>query len=460
MLRIIRIAVFLIAFSAIIGIVAASDGGHDREGDHGNDSTAGSESGSSLKVHDNSGHQSDPLSVSRDSGSKGDSASGKDSSDRSADPEAHKKGSTGSSSDGGVSETSSSTHGQGQVKETSREDQRGVRSSDNRVKTEKVAEKEVSGEHSERNSDVRGKQNHDNELPEKSMTVYRVSGELSKKNTGGLGSEKWDRVMSSTLTSPTQNPDTPKQERRGTKSPVDQYPKGEIPYAIPAIPNASGSLPLISSAPAPRGASPLALRSKMKGEQKPFWNKTDSSLILSPFMLLKIWFFLGFRRVERKNILDHDERNNLYQNIEEYPGVDLTRLVNMLGLNKETARYHIKMLSLNGKISGLIKQGIARYFPTREGISEYEKIVIHYLWIGTTKRILLLLLDSPGLTRQAIAENLGITGPSVTWQMQRLAEDGLVEIRNVGKFVMYFLTKDGVETLQSMKTKHSMGIIS
>jgi predicted transcriptional regulator len=266
--------------------------------------------------------------------------------------------------------------------------------------------------------------------------------------------------MSSTVASLTPDPATAKQEKRGATSPVERNPAGEIPLAIPAIPGATGGLPLESSAQAPGRASPLALRSKMKGEQNPFWNTTDSSFILSPFMLLKIWFFLGFRRIEKKNVLDHDERNTLYQNIEEHPGVDLTRLVNMLGLNKETARYHIKMLSLNGKISGLIKQGIARYFPTREGISEYEKTVIHYLWIGTTKRILLLLLDSPGLTRQAIAENLGITGPSVSWQMQRLAEDGLVEIRSVGKFVMYFLTTDGVETLQSVKTRHSVDLIS
>lgn len=200
-------------------------------------------------------------------------------------------------------------------------------------------------------------------------------------------------------------------------------------------------------------ATALVGKSKIKSVFEPFWLNTDSSLILNPLMLIKIWFFLGFRRVERKNVLDHDERKNLYLNIEKHPGVDLARLVEMLGLNKETARYHLKILALNGKISGLIKQGIARYFPSREAISEFEKTVIHYLWIGTTKRILYLLLDSPGLTRKAIARNLGIAGPSVTWQMQRLAEDGLVEIICAGKYVQYFLTNDGVETLQSMKNK-------
>jgi predicted transcriptional regulator len=551
MLRIMRIAVILIAFSAITGIVVASDGVHDIIGDHGKDTTFSQASGPLLKVLEDSGHYNDSLSLSRESGPNGGSASGKDSSDKFSDPASNKTRTTGSSSDGGTKGNSTSIHGgdkdtsqedqkgvtsdvrvqtakvtekgvpgnfsdrdsglkggsasgkdssdkssdpvankmrmtgsssdggtkgnttsiHGGDKDTSPEDQRGVRSSDDRVQTTKVTE-QVSGERSDKNSGVREVQNHGSEPREKLMTVYKVPESLSKKDIGNRELKKWDWEMSKTLASPAPNPDSAKQEKSEAKSPVDHYPVGETPIAIPAapaipvipatpaIPCASGGLPLESAAPAPRGMSPLALRNKMKGEQNPFWNKTDSSFILGPFMLLKIWFFLGFRRIERKNVLDHDERNYLYQNIEEHPGVDLTRLVQMLGLNKETARYHIKMLSLNGKISGLIKQGIARYFPTRQDISEYEKTVIHYLWIGTTKRILLLLLDSPGLTRQAIAENLGISGPSVTWQMQRLAEDGLVEIRSVGKFVMYFLTKDGVETLQSVKNKHSDGIVS
>jgi predicted transcriptional regulator len=168
-------------------------------------------------------------------------------------------------------------------------------------------------------------------------------------------------------------------------------------------------------------------------------------------MLLKLWCFLGFRRVLRKNVLESDERKNLYESITENPGVDLSSLTEMLRLNKETARYHLKMLAVNGKISGLIKQGIARYFPSREMISEFEKTVIHYLWIGTTKRILLLLIETPGLTRQAIADELGIAGPSVTWQMQRLADDGLIEVRTEGRFVRYFLTPDSADVLESVK---------
>jgi hypothetical protein len=36
--------------------------------------------------------------------------------------------------------------------------------------------------------------------------------------------------------------------------------------------------------------------------------------------------------------------------------------------------------------------------------------------------------------------------------MQRLLEDGLIEIRNEGRFVRYFLTRDSIEVLESVKS--------
>jgi predicted transcriptional regulator len=229
----------------------------------------------------------------------------------------------------------------------------------------------------------------------------------------------------------------------------EPVPYNDVPFAcIPALP--AGCLPFSTLTSSPDGTRPI-VRNKNKGEHEPFWNPTDSTFVLSPLMLLKLWCFLGFRRVLRKNVLENDERKSLYDSIAEHPGVDISRLTEMLKLNKETARYHLKMLAVNGKIIGLIKQGIARYFPSCKMISEFEKTVIHYLWIATTKRILLLLIETPGLTRQAIARELGIAGPSVTWQMQRLADDGLIEMHTEGKFVRYFLTPGSVDVLESVK---------
>jgi predicted transcriptional regulator len=426
MVRIVRIAVLLLVFSAITGFVVASDGGSHGGSGHGSDSAGG------------------PVRVFQ----KEDTGMAK----TTAFPR-YLQGSSGSRSDSGSGEPWDDG-------ENSREGLSGIILSDDRIETRGNVKMETSSERPVKDSGVDEDQKYDNDRHEVHVAGYTVSAGLEKDDLSRSSPVRGDRERITIPVNPAPFRDTGEHQEHRTEPPADHVPYGVVPFAsIPAMPGASGGLPLASSAPSGWGSA-LVGKSKIKGEHEPIWLNTDSSLILSPFMLLKIWFFLGFRRVERKNVLDHDERKNLYLNIEKHPGVDLTRLVEMLGLNKETARYHIKMLALNGKISGLIKQGIARYFPSREAISEYEKTVIHYLWIGTTKRILYILLDSPGLTRQAIAKNLGIAGPSVTWQMQRLAEDGLVEIISAGKYVRYFLTNDGVETLQLMKNKTALGVAS
>ncbi len=271
-----------------------------------------------------------------------------------------------------------------------------------------------------------------------------VSGTLSDNSDGVSGDTKGPPAQEKLL-----NQNTPAESgNRQVPLLPEQVPNGKVPFAsTPALP-ATG-LPIGSAANnSPGTGTP---RNKARDENEPFWDPTDSALIMSPWMLLKFWCFLGFRRVLKKNVLENDERSVLYENIVTQPGVDLSQLTEKLSLNKETARYHLKMLAAHGKISGLIKQGIARYFPCREMISEFEKTVIHYLWIGTTKRILMLLIETPGITRQAIASELGIAGPSVTWQMQRLAEDGLIEMRTEGRFVRYFLTTGSFDAIESLR---------
>jgi predicted transcriptional regulator len=443
MSSIIRIAVLCLLLAAIPCITAASD-----NGDHNHGPETGDVSGSDYPVGD-SGETRDPgeqnanrdspppptqdspeqqdqltprdaASSGKDGGSINPEESGKDSSsDQKNDVEDASQ------------KTASPERGEEKSPRCSRDRHQSPETRD--ITSEKPdgemhnedSEKELSGK-----SDTRSGETESKDYP---VMLGRIVQTLSDENEGGPGDQ--DDI----------DPFAQKAPMSATQIP-EQAPYNEPPFAnIPALP--AGGLP-ISSTTSGTDRSRLIVRNKNKDEHESFWKPTDSSFVMSPLMLLKLWCFLGFRRVVRKNVLESGERRSLYENITKYPGVDLSRLTEMLRLNKETARYHLKMLAVNGKISGLIKQGIARYFPCREVISEFEKTVIHYLWIRTTKRILLLLIETPGLTRQAIAKELGIAGPSVTWQMQRLADDGLIEIRTEGRFVRYFLTPRSAEVLE------------
>ena len=107
------------------------------------------------------------------------------------------------------------------------------------------------------------------------------------------------------------------------------------------------------------------------------------------------------------------------------PGIDVPTLAGITGLNENTLRYHLAKLIANGKVTYLVKPGVIRYFLNQGAYSLYEQVFIHYLWSETPSEMLQMLKRTPGLTRQQISDSLGISGPSVTRQMDRMRQFGL-----------------------------------
>lgn len=170
--------------------------------------------------------------------------------------------------------------------------------------------------------------------------------------------------------------------------------------------------------------------------------------LLFPFSLL---FFGGYRRISKKNVLEHAARNALYQAITNQPGIEVKRLSDLTGINENTLRYHLARLVASGKITCFIRHGVVRYFRNQAFFSQSEQMVFHYLWSDTPRAILWLLSRHPGLTRQQIADVLAISGPSVTRQMEHLIEDGIVENRLTGRSNHYSLTEEAATTLNQLR---------
>jgi hypothetical protein len=158
----------------------------------------------------------------------------------------------------------------------------------------------------------------------------------------------------------------------------------------------------------------------------------------------------GYRRISKKNVLEHDARQVIYHAITATPGIDVKTLTDMTGINENTLRYHLDRLVATGKISCFARPGVVRYFQNQGAFSPFEHTVFHYLWTDTPRGIIGLLYQHPGLTRQHIADALAISGPSVTRQMDNLIEDGIVENRFPGRSNHYYLTAESALTIDKL----------
>lgn len=146
----------------------------------------------------------------------------------------------------------------------------------------------------------------------------------------------------------------------------------------------------------------------------------------------------GYRRITNRNLLEHDSRRQIYDEIVASPGVDLRKLTNSTGMNESTLRYHLERLYDGGKIQTITIGGVCHYFENHGKYSTKEQVLRSRMLTAASSRILMIIFRQPGLTRGELADLLGVAGPTVTRSVQSLTDDGLIRIERDGRFTRYY----------------------
>lgn len=202
------------------------------------------------------------------------------------------------------------------------------------------------------------------------------------------------------------------------------------PYAVPAQPAGDE-----------RGAQGGAGRARKDGTALPA-PYADGAEVPDPRLLLQLLLVLGFRRVRPGNVLEHPARREICGAIRAEPGLDLAGCAAATGANRETLRYHLALLVCCGKVVEETRSGSVRYFPHDPALTPVRRALVHALHNASLAPMLLAIRDAPGVARHELADRLGMAGPSVTRQVQRLIGEGLVESERRGRSTCYRLTDE------------------
>lgn len=166
------------------------------------------------------------------------------------------------------------------------------------------------------------------------------------------------------------------------------------------------------------------------------------------FFLVKIFAYLGYRKIAKTAVFNNRNRERIYRAIQEKPGRNLTSLTQATGINESTLKYHLVVLSLKNKISSFQCIDSVRYFENKGQYTDFEKRILGQFSGGTDATILDILFVSPGLTQKEIAEKIGISPASVSWHMHRLDHEGIVVSEKKGKYVRFSLTESALRVLR------------
>ena len=117
------------------------------------------------------------------------------------------------------------------------------------------------------------------------------------------------------------------------------------------------------------------------------------------------------------------------------PGTHLRKIKKNLNYSMGTIQYHINYLEREGKIISKRKEFYKNFYHSEANLDENE--IMSILNLKSPRRIILYLLANEPCNHREIAEGIGLSSPTVSFHMKRLAELDIISIKYNGKFSIY-----------------------
>lgn len=150
-----------------------------------------------------------------------------------------------------------------------------------------------------------------------------------------------------------------------------------------------------------------------------------------------IFSIAGYKIVNSRNVLDNPSRLNIYTYIKTNPGAYISEIVGNVGLDRESIKYHLKILEAQNKIEVYREGGKTRFFENNFTYNEEEMRVISALQNVTNQRIILEILTCKCNTNISLAHELGVSKATISWYIKNLREIGLITETKEGRNTIY-----------------------
>ncbi len=141
-----------------------------------------------------------------------------------------------------------------------------------------------------------------------------------------------------------------------------------------------------------------------------------------------------YMKLKKGKLLDNYDRGRVYQYIEINPGEHYNQIKRDLGLPNGSLVHHLRVLEQGEKIKSR-RDGRFRRFYTR---GTQIPVTNGGVLTEVQKRITDSAKDLPGITQKEMASVLGIHQSSVSYQMSKLEERGLIRTEKKGRKVHYY----------------------
>jgi predicted transcriptional regulator len=146
-------------------------------------------------------------------------------------------------------------------------------------------------------------------------------------------------------------------------------------------------------------------------------------------------------------------KKRVYDYIFSHPGAHIRGIGKELGFVRGALQYHLDALEKEGLIR-MRRRGLYKFVFPSNMFGEKQEIVLSLLSQETPSEILLLLTQKPDTTQKDLVEHLRLSPPTLSWHMERMIEQEVVERRKMGKFVEYRVTVSPDDIIRFVEEYH------
>ncbi len=140
----------------------------------------------------------------------------------------------------------------------------------------------------------------------------------------------------------------------------------------------------------------------------------------------------SYSRYDDSNPLDNVTRAKIHDAVADEPGLSLSGLSERTGIPRSTVRYHVRILNEEGLVETKTVRGKRRVSPTENENPELSASLSD----DSTATLLDAIARNEPASVSALAETLDLTPGTVSYHLERLADDDIVERKRAGNAVV------------------------
>jgi len=146
-------------------------------------------------------------------------------------------------------------------------------------------------------------------------------------------------------------------------------------------------------------------------------------------------------------VLNNSTRSQIFNYINQNPGVQFRAIASALCLPVGLAEYHLGVLVRSGLVS-FIRDGRYKRFFISKRFNTRDMSLICLLRRKTPKKIFEVLLSKRHLSHGQLAEEVAVTSQALTWQMKTLKDTQLILHVNEGLRIVYSIDQSAAPLLE------------